>query len=52
MLLVLDEFTANLDANTERDIVEAIAALKGRCTVLIVSHRAEALVYTDVRIEL
>lgn len=52
LLLILDEFTANLDATTEREIVTSLATLKGSCTILLVSHRPEALAYTDVRIEL
>ena len=52
VLLVLDEFTANLDATTECEIVEALSTLKGTCTILLVSHRKEALAYTDIQIEL
>jgi ABC-type multidrug transport system fused ATPase/permease subunit len=44
-LLVLDEFTANLDADTEREIVETIAGLHGRCTTIIVSHKPAVLVH-------
>lgn len=46
-LLVLDEFTANLDGETEREIVETIGALRGRCTTIIVSHKPAVLRYCD-----
>lgn len=52
VLLVLDEFTANLDVDTEKEIVASLATLKGTCTMLFISHRPEALVYSDVQVEL
>jgi ABC-type multidrug transport system fused ATPase/permease subunit len=47
LILVLDEATANLDASTELEIAETIRLLKGRCTVLIVSHRPGILEVAD-----
>jgi ABC-type bacteriocin/lantibiotic exporter with double-glycine peptidase domain len=44
---VLDEITANLDADTEGEIVESLKELRGRCTTLIVSHRPALLKYAD-----
>jgi ATP-binding cassette subfamily C protein len=38
-LLVLDEFTSALDLETERLLFAQIAALEGRTTVLVVTHR-------------
>jgi ABC-type multidrug transport system fused ATPase/permease subunit len=38
-ILVMDEATASLDANTEDLLGSAIEALRGRCTVLIIAHR-------------
>jgi ABC-type multidrug transport system fused ATPase/permease subunit len=46
-LLVLDEPSSNLDEATEAVIVEALAGLKGRCTVIIVSHKPELLSRSD-----
>jgi ABC-type multidrug transport system fused ATPase/permease subunit len=46
-LLVLDEPSSNLDEATEAVIVEALAELKGRCTVIIVSHKPELLSRSD-----
>jgi ABC-type multidrug transport system fused ATPase/permease subunit len=46
-LLVLDEPSSNLDEETEAVIVEALAGLKGRCTVIIVSHKPELLGRSD-----
>jgi ABC-type multidrug transport system fused ATPase/permease subunit len=38
-LLILDEPTSNLDAETEAGIWRTLAALKGKMTIIIVSHR-------------
>ena len=38
-LLVLDEATANLDAQIERDILAGLRRMCGRTTILTVSHR-------------
>jgi subfamily B ATP-binding cassette protein MsbA len=46
-LLVLDEASANLDADTEREITESLRSLRGDCTTLVVSHREGILQYAD-----
>jgi len=52
-LLVLDEATSSLDGQTEFDISNAILALKGTVTVLMIAHRlstvrnADTVVYLD-----
>lgn len=46
-LLVLDEASAHLDIATERAVVEALRALRGRSTVLIASHRAGIVAAAD-----
>ena len=51
-LLILDEITSNLDVDTEREIATTIAAIKGKSTVLMVSHRAGAICYADKVIDL
>ena len=38
-LLILDEPTSNLDSDTESEIWRTLAALKGKMTIIIVSHR-------------
>lgn len=38
-LLVLDEATSALDADTESSVLQAIAPLKGRVTIVLVAHR-------------
>lgn len=57
-ILVLDEATSALDNETERQITEALAALSGNLTIVIVAHRlstvrdADNLVFLkDGRIE-
>jgi len=42
-LLILDEATSALDQDNQRIVLEAIRALHGRITVLIVTHRHEEL---------
>jgi ABC-type multidrug transport system fused ATPase/permease subunit len=46
-VLVLDEATSALDAETERGVMEAVRALRGLKTVLIVSHRSSTVAYCD-----
>jgi ABC-type multidrug transport system fused ATPase/permease subunit len=46
-LLVLDEPTPHVDESSERDIVETLHRLHGRCTVVLVSHKTAALQYAD-----
>ncbi len=38
-VLVIDEATANLDPGTEAAIVEAIGKLRGRKTIIVITHR-------------
>jgi ATP-binding cassette, subfamily B, bacterial PglK len=42
-VLIMDEATSGLDAAAEEDIVEALAALRGRCTIIMIAHRVSAL---------
>jgi ABC-type multidrug transport system fused ATPase/permease subunit len=52
-LLVLDEATSSLDGQTESDISDAIQALKGSVTVVMIAHRlstvrnADQVIYMD-----
>jgi ABC-type multidrug transport system fused ATPase/permease subunit len=52
-LLVLDEATSSLDGQTEADISDAIHALKGSVTVVMIAHRlstvrnADQVIYMD-----
>ena len=47
-VLLLDEPTSGLDAAAERHVLDAIARLRGRRTVLLVTHRTEPLAVADV----
>lgn len=38
-VLVLDEATSSLDTATEHEVMQAVCALHGRKTILIVAHR-------------
>jgi ABC-type multidrug transport system fused ATPase/permease subunit len=46
-VLVLDEATSSLDTATERGVMDAVRALKGEKTVLIVAHRLSTVEYCD-----
>ncbi len=42
-LLILDEATSSLDSVTENHFMDAVYALKGKKTIIIISHRASTL---------
>jgi ABC-type multidrug transport system fused ATPase/permease subunit len=46
-VLVLDEATSSLDTETERDVMQAVRALHGRKTVVIVAHRLSTVEHCD-----
>jgi ATP-binding cassette subfamily C protein len=48
VLLVLDEVTAGLDPDTEAGIFETLRRLRGRVTVLFVSHRTTVVEAADI----
>jgi ABC-type multidrug transport system fused ATPase/permease subunit len=51
-LLVLDEPTSALDGLTESEVMETIEGLKGRCTIILVAHRANSVRSCDLIFEL
>jgi ABC-type multidrug transport system fused ATPase/permease subunit len=46
-LIALDEATSSLDGQTEADLSQAIFALKGRVTVLLIAHRLSTVKKAD-----
>ena len=46
-VLVLDEGTSSLDADTEREVVATVRALQGSKTIIIVSHRLSTIAHCD-----
>ncbi len=46
-VLVLDEATNSLDITTEKSVMEAVRALHGSKTILIVAHRLSAVEHCD-----
>jgi ABC-type multidrug transport system fused ATPase/permease subunit len=46
-VLVLDEATSSLDVATERGVMEAVRALQGEKTLLIVAHRLSTVEHCD-----
>lgn len=47
-LLILDEATSALDSENERAILQALGGLRGRVTIVIVSHRPSMVREADV----
>lgn len=46
-VLVLDEATSSLDTDTERDVMDAVRALQGNKTLIIVAHRLSTVEHCD-----
>jgi ABC-type multidrug transport system fused ATPase/permease subunit len=46
-VLVLDEATSSLDMETEHGVMQAVQALQGDKTVIIVAHRLSTVEYCD-----
>ena len=46
-LLILDESTSALDISTENEILESIKKLKGKITLILISHRPNTLKVCD-----
>ena len=46
-LLILDEATSSLDINTEKKIMTDLNKIKGKKTIIIVSHRLSSLEICD-----
>lgn len=44
-LLVLDEYTSALDKDTEKEIVDVIGKLSKNITIIVISHRPEAMLF-------
>ena len=51
-ILILDEATASLDSETEAAFIETTKHLKGKTTLIIVSHSSSTLVHSDLIYEL
>ena len=46
-IYIFDEATSNIDAESEESILEAVHALRGKHTVLLISHRLANVVDAD-----
>ena len=42
-VLILDEATSALDIELKKNVMESISNLKGKCTIIIISHRLSIL---------
>lgn len=51
-LLVLDEPTSALDAITESEVISSLLDLRGKCTILFISHKKAIFQHTDHVIEI
>lgn len=47
-LLILDEATSALDSENERRVLDAVEGLRGRLTILLITHRLSAARFADV----
>lgn len=47
-IYIFDEATSNIDAESENDIMQVIRSMRGKKTVLLISHRLENVVCADV----
>ena len=46
-ILVLDEATSNLDIETEKKLIDSLMLIKGKKTIIYVTHRPNALKLCD-----
>jgi ATP-binding cassette subfamily C protein len=46
-MLILDEATSNLDPENERRVLEAIERLRGRLTIVLITHRLATVRFAD-----
>jgi len=51
-LLILDEATSALDDDTEAALIDALDALKGKVTILMIAHRTTSIRHSDRLIEI
>ncbi len=51
-VLILDEATANVDAETEQRLIKTFSKLKGKTTIIAVTHRPEILKIADHHLNL
>ncbi len=51
-VLVLDEATSSLDTDTEKGVMEAVRALSGKKTIIIIAHRLTTVEHCDRLYEL
>ena len=51
-ILILDEATSALDSKTEVEVMDAINSLKGKSTIIMISHRVSTLLKCNIIYEL
>ena len=48
LILVLDEATSSLDAETEYSITSMLRELKGEVTIISIAHRLSTVIHSDL----
>ena len=46
-IIIMDEATSSLDQNTENFILEQLKEMKGKITIIVISHQSNTLKYCD-----
>ena len=46
-IIIMDEVTSSLDQNTENFILEQLKEMKGKITIIVISHQSNTLKYCD-----
>ena len=51
-IVIMDEATSSLDVETEKNIIDQFGLLKGKKTVIFITHKEKTLKYCDTIFEI
>lgn len=46
-ILIFDEITSALDAETESVVLQLLSTLKGKCTIIVIAHKFQNVIHAD-----